>query len=209
MQVMVGGLTRPEEARALVAAGVDFARLDFAPGSPYVLDLAAARAVRQALGQVMPIGVFADQPLPFIVETAQRLGLTWIQLQGREPLEQVVSLAGRFSVVCTLSLVALKTADTRTLGRHIAAYRVTGLAEGEHAPWAWHKVHGPTISHRPIWLAGGLDPDNVAAAVTAARPAGVEAIEGVRRDGALDPERLQAFVTTARATWEALPPEPT
>ena len=53
------------------------------------------------------------------------------------------------------------------------------------------------VVHRPIFLAGGLRPDNVREAVMQVRPFGVDVCSGVRTDGALDPIKLEAFIRAA------------
>ena len=67
------------------------------------------------------------------------------------------------------------------------------------------EVHDWTLSRRivdqspvPVWLAGGLNPDNVAEAVETVRPHGVDVCSGVRRDGLLDEDLLAAFCHAAR-----------
>jgi phosphoribosylanthranilate isomerase len=67
------------------------------------------------------------------------------------------------------------------------------------------RVHDWTVSarlreavHVPVWLAGGLRPDNVAAAVDRVRPHGIDVCTGVRTAGALDASRLTALVHAAR-----------
>ena len=50
----------------------------------------------------------------------------------------------------------------------------------------------------PVWLAGGLRPENVAAAVATVRPFGVDICSGVRRDDVLDEDLLAAFCHAAR-----------
>ena len=51
---------------------------------------------------------------------------------------------------------------------------------------------------KPVFLAGGLRPDNVRAAVTTVRPAGVDLCSGVRTDGRLDAAKLATFVAALR-----------
>jgi phosphoribosylanthranilate isomerase len=52
---------------------------------------------------------------------------------------------------------------------------------------------------RPLYLAGGLNPENVAAAVAQVEPFGLDICSGVRRDNHLDPDRLAAFIAAARS----------
>lgn len=54
-------------------------------------------------------------------------------------------------------------------------------------------------SPRPVFLAGGLNPHNVAEAIARVRPFGVDLCTGVRTDGRLDPDKLAAFVAAVRA----------
>jgi phosphoribosylanthranilate isomerase len=51
----------------------------------------------------------------------------------------------------------------------------------------------------PLWLAGGLRPDNVGEAIRRVGPFGVDVCSGVRTDGALDPDKLARFVAAVRA----------
>jgi phosphoribosylanthranilate isomerase len=50
----------------------------------------------------------------------------------------------------------------------------------------------------PLWLAGGLRPDNVAQAIHTVRPFGLDVCSGVRTDGNLDPVKLRAFIAAVR-----------
>jgi phosphoribosylanthranilate isomerase len=75
------------------------------------------------------------------------------------------------------------------------------------------RVHDWSVSARlrhavsvPVWLAGGLRPENVAAAVQRVRPHGIDVCSGVRHGGALDAERLSALVRAARDA--AIPSNP-
>ena len=51
----------------------------------------------------------------------------------------------------------------------------------------------------PVWLAGGLNPDNVAEAIAEVQPYGVDVCSGLRTEGRLDPERMAAFLAAVRS----------
>jgi phosphoribosylanthranilate isomerase len=68
------------------------------------------------------------------------------------------------------------------------------------------RVHDWEMSRRirdaapvPVFLAGGLRPDNAAAAIAAVQPWGLDLCSGVRREGALDAERLRQFMAAVAA----------
>jgi phosphoribosylanthranilate isomerase len=50
----------------------------------------------------------------------------------------------------------------------------------------------------PVFLAGGLNPDNVATAIRSVRPYGIDLCSGVRTNGALDADKLRRFMTAVR-----------
>ncbi|MCA9572467.1 MAG: N-(5'-phosphoribosyl)anthranilate isomerase, partial [Myxococcales bacterium] len=82
-------------------------------------------------------------------------------------------------------------------GPHVAAFLLDGPRPGSGTAWAWEGV-GAELAGRPVWLAGGLTPENVQQAIARVRPAGVDVASGVERDGSIDPERVGAFVRAAR-----------
>jgi phosphoribosylanthranilate isomerase len=70
------------------------------------------------------------------------------------------------------------------------------------------RVHDWSVSRRireavevPVWLAGGLNSDNVAEAIEAVSPFGVDVCSGVRTDGALDEQKLTAFMQAVERTY--------
>ncbi len=80
-----------------------------------------------------------------------------------------------------------------------------GTAGGEKVLGGTGRVHDWAISRRiseatslPIWLAGGLGPGNVAAAVAAVSPDGVDVCSGLRPEGVLDPDLLRRFIDAVR-----------
>lgn len=147
-----------------------------------------------------------------IAEQHARCGTSTIQLvdhvEAREraalrtllpgiALVQVVHVAGPESL--DEARAAAEHADALLLdsgNRHAARKELGGTG----------RVHDWSVSRRvvesvrvPVWLAGGLRPENVGDAVARVRPHGIDLCTGVRTDGRLDPAKLAAFVRALRA----------
>lgn len=205
--VKVCGVIRREDAQQAVEAGADAVGFVFAP-SPRRVDAGTARALGEGL-EAERVGVFASTPLPEVVETARRAGLTGVQLHdadwqpeevralAREGLDVLAAVAPGPDAVerarAALAAGALPLVDAR-LGA-----RPDG--RGGHLDMAQAARLGAGV--RRLVLAGGLDPDNVAAAVAAVDPYGVDVSSGVEegRPGWKDAARVRAFVAAARRHW--------
>jgi phosphoribosylanthranilate isomerase len=60
----------------------------------------------------------------------------------------------------------------------------------------------------PVYLAGGLNPQNVAKAIAQVQPFGVDVCSGLRTDGRLDPTKLELFMRAVRDAASASSPRP-
>jgi phosphoribosylanthranilate isomerase len=198
--VKICGLTRVDDALAAAAAGADWLGLNLWPPSKRFVDRAAAAAIAAALRAAAPavrlVGVFVDQPADQVREAAAALGLDQVQLHGDESpaygaglgLPFIKALAGDLARAadydCELVLV-----DAVSPGRG---------GSGRSADWAAARVLAD--GGRKLLLAGGLTPDNVAAAIAAVGPWGVDVASGVESaPGRKDAERMRRFVAAARA----------
>ena len=73
------------------------------------------------------------------------------------------------------------------------------LDESRGRGWLWDwNVAREVASRFPIWLAGGLSPENVASAIERVRPWAVDVSSGVETDSAKDPAKIAAFVRAAK-----------
>jgi len=102
-KVKICGVTTAADAALVAAAGADAIGLNFVPGSPRLLTLAAARAVAAAIpAGVLKVGVFAGATAAEILEIARLIGLDAIQLHGHldgplqpiDPPERCAEVAG-------------------------------------------------------------------------------------------------------------------
>lgn len=198
-QIKICGITKVEEGIACASLGADAIGLVFYPKSPRCVDENRAADIRAALRPgIAAIGVFVDETYAGIMEKVDRCGLTGVQLHGRE--EPV--LAGRLAEA---GLTVIKALYTNREPGIAAAQRYPGasfllecaggaLPGGNAIAWDWGSVRAFGKTHSMV-LAGGLSPDNVAEAVKAARPGGVDVSSGVEAaPGRKDYEKVKRFI---------------
>jgi phosphoribosylanthranilate isomerase len=209
-QVKVCGLTCREDAAACAAAGAAAIGLVFYPPSPRNVTRDQARQITRALPPpVVPTGVFVNAAFDTIMDRVAHCRLGAVQLHGQEP----PALADHLQAEGLIVLKALFMEREPTLSRASAYPGVALLVEhgggrlpgGNARPWDWSAARRLGESHALV-IAGGLAPQNVAAAVAAARPDAVDVSSGVEASpGRKDLPRLAAFF---RALAPAQPPSP-
>jgi len=200
-----------EDARVACEAGVDAIGLNFYPRSPRALSVNKAAELRALIPSgVQVFGVFVNAEVAEVMEIFQNVRLDALQLHGNEPPTSVAQLARIAPVFKALrvgpdfSAVTLESYpgvsgflfDTADAGP--GQYGGTGrLAD-------WGVAQQVARSHRVI-LAGGLNADNVAAAILQVRPYGVDVASGVEASpGAKDHAQLREFVREARRADQEL-----
>jgi phosphoribosylanthranilate isomerase len=198
--IKVCGVTRAEDAEACLALGVDFVGLNFVPGSPRRLEVEAARALAGALrGKAVVVGVVADLDEAALRGLAREVGLDRLQLHGDEPPALVAAL-GSLAWKAVRVGSAADVDAARAYGGDVLVVdaKVEGALGGTGRRVDPELVRA-LAAERPVLLAGGLRPENVAEAVRAVRPWGVDVASGVEaRPGVKDARALEAFVAAAR-----------
>lgn len=208
MIVKVCGVRSPRIAEVAIEAGADWLGLVFVEGSPRHADDAAACAVRdQVRGRAGLVGVMVSPSASDCDEAAQRYGLAAVQVHG----EASPSLAGEAQVtiirginVSDPAAALLEAWWPDCLVLLDSAPADSGLPGGTGQ--RVDEVAAAALArHRPVLLAGGLTPANVAAAMQRVRPCGVDASSGLESSpGVKDPELVAAFVAAARRAAVAL-----
>ena len=210
MIVKICGITRYEDAQVAIEAGADLLGFNFYPKSPRYIDpISATRlvgAIRTKFAAAQMVGVFVNSPMEAIITIMDECGLDLAQLHGDEPPETLSELNGR-------AFKALRPKDTADLAQslHIyppktgsPAYLVDAYRPGEYGgtgqPADWTLACSLAGSY-PILLAGGLVPENVAAAIRQVHPWGVDVASGVEASPRhKEPARLAAFIKAAKET---------
>ncbi len=205
MRVKICGITSPEDAAAAVEAGADAIGLVFYAASRRAVSPDEAAKIAAAISPlVMTVGLFVNAPTETVLSTLERVPLNLLQFHGDESPEYCREFHRPY-------LKALPVTDSEELRRSMDSYpeargflldtAAAGQFGGTGKTFDWGLV--PSDSPRPLVLAGGLGPDNVAAAISAVGPAAVDVSSGVESaPGIKDPLKMQKFVAAARAAFE-------
>jgi phosphoribosylanthranilate isomerase len=208
VQVKICGVRTPAGARACASAGADFAGLNFVAGVRREVSPEQAAELLPLLGNARPVAVFRDDPIDRVADLASGLGIRRVQLHGAES----PAACARLREAGLIVIKALTLDDAGVVRAYADAadvLLVDGRSPGSGRPWDYEalldvrRASGDSrpgqLAGAPLWLAGGLDAGNVAQAIAALRPAGVDAATGVERDGTIDAARVLAFCRAARA----------
>ena len=200
--VKICGVTNEADALACLNAGVDAVGLNLVPASKrYVDPERAARLVAFIAGRVTTVAVVADRTAQDLVALQTRTRVDWLQLHGHESPEAVEALGvPAFKAVRIANDTDVDDALRFTGPRLLADAKSDAALGGTGTTFDWSLAER-LARERQLILAGGLNPDNVAAAVTSLGPWGVDVASGVET---ADPRRKDAraildFVRNARA----------
>lgn len=207
MFVKVCGITTEEDALVAIGMGADALGFNFVPGSSRQIRPAVARdIVRRLPGGVMTVGIFRDELKETVVQTVHEAGLQAAQLHGRESPEDSLWIAERVPYLIKAFVAGDPTIDD--LDQYAATAVLVDAAEpGSGEVFDWSVLDGRERG-RPLILAGGLNPENVAQAVTVVRPWGVDVASGVEvSPGVKDPVKVRQFILNARNSGDLIKPQ--
>lgn len=218
-QTKICGVTSAEDAQLVRRLGGDAIGLNFYSDSVrYVGDFNAATiATRWGGDDLLRVGVFVNATADVIRAAIELYALDAIQFHGDEPPEALAELAeyrrikvfrlhpdrldqiGDFLTRCD-ALGCLPEAILVDAWQ-AAAYGGTGAV----AEWDRLTQHRALFGSLPVILAGGLNPSNVAQAIAAVRPDGVDVASGVEAIAGVKDERKTAeFISRAQAAFRVL-----
>jgi len=211
IHIKICGMTCLEDALAACAAGADYLGFNFYPRSPRYIDPQRCAEITGAVASQYPevccVGVFVNAE-PVCVQDILAAGhLHLAQLHGDESPELLAALGGRgFKAFRgdpgpTLSayLAVSPAAPALLLDAQVISSRNNPVYGGTGQAADWSLAQAVARQH-PLFLAGGLRPDNVAEAIRQVRPWGVDTASGVETEpGKKDAVKVKAFIEAARS----------
>ncbi len=217
--IKVCGIRDAVSAEAAATAGASAIGLNFFAKSPRSVTLKQAAAI-VSTKHVPPIGLFVNHSPDEMDSIAAQVGLSTVQLHGDETPQDLRAIHERhpdwhilkaFRIADSLRPVEEFLAECRTLGVPLAGCLLDARVEGEFggtghvAPWELIANQYDRVNWPPLILAGGLTCENVANAIRAVRPDGVDTASGVESSpGVKDTKLITRFVAEANQAFAAL-----
>lgn len=196
-RVKICGITRPEDGITAAALGADAIGLVFHSRSPRYVDLDTARRIIAVLPPfITTVGLFRNEEPTAVRAVLMAVPVTMLQFHGEEDPDHCAA----FSLPYIKAVPMGADADVRDYEQRFAT--AAGLLLDSHGGdkmggsgqnFDWSKI--PRERRKPLILAGGLHPGNVADAIRQARPYAVDVSSGVEyAKGIKDAERIRAFL---------------
>jgi phosphoribosylanthranilate isomerase len=215
VDVKICGINDPRALDAALDAGADFIGLVVFPPSPRAVSTEqGARLAAHARGSARIVALVVDAEDALLADVAGDIAPDLLQLHGKERPERVSEIKRRFGVPVMKAIPVAEAADLAAVSIYApicerllfdARPPKDATRPGGHGrAFDWRLIAGVERS-KPIMLSGGLNPENVAAAIGIVRPDAVDVSYGVERaPGEKDPDKIRAFVAAARTAAAAL-----
>jgi phosphoribosylanthranilate isomerase len=196
------GITRAEDARLAAALGVDAIGLVFTRKSQRFVGVSQARAIRRALPLlVTAVALFMDDEPSWIEEVIAVVQPDILQFHGSESAGFAASFARPYFKAIPMGSVnngIAYAAQHPDASGVLLDSHASGAMGGSGEAFEWSRV-SRNIG-RPVVLAGGLDPDNVARAIAAVRPYAVDVSSGIESaPGIKHAAKMRRFVEAVQA----------
>ena len=195
-QIKFCGIKKQSDFAYAVSLGADIVGLVFHKASPRYIDIAHAQSLMgKADRSVKVAALFMDADHDFIADIVRQINVDCIQFHGTESVEFCTSFSLPY-------IKAIPMADEAQANEMIEAHRNSadillldghrsGMPGGAGIAFDWRDLSKINAS---IFIAGGLNPENVAQAIAQCRPQGVDVSSGIESTtGVKDPVLMKAF----------------
>lgn len=199
-KIKLCGLSRPCDIGAANELKPDYIGFVFAPKSKrYVTPEKAMELKQMLLPEIQSVGVFVNEKPETVVKLLQDGTIDIAQLHGAEDEEYIIQLR-QLTDKPIIKAFRIETAsDIEKALQSTADYLLLDSGAGTGTVFDWKLIQN---IKRPYFLAGGLDADNAAEAVSTLRPYALDVSSGIETSGLKDKSKMAAFVSAVRKEEE-------
>ena len=209
VRVKICGITNLKDARQALESGASFIGFNFYRRSPRYITPSAARRILQRLPErVKSVGVFVNESEDKVLTIAHHVGLHYLQLHGEESPGTVARLKRTLPVIKAIRVRDSFSTSQLTPYKHATAFLLDGFDRRRHGgsgkTFQWDIARRANRAGR-IFLAGGLTPDNIGAAIRSAKPYAVDVCSGVEaKPGKKNPALVKDFMRAVREVQKTI-----
>jgi len=208
--VKICGITNPEDAKWAANLGADFIGLNFCAESPRKVSIEKAQEIAQSLPSfVKVVGVLINPDPSLLEKILKKVPLHFLQLHGEETKEQMAELKLKFNLPLWKGVRVESEESLQKLPEFqgvadkllLDTYR-PGQSGGTGESFDWSLAVEAKAYGLPIFIAGGLKPENVKQAILEIEPQGVDVASGVEKEGhprKKDWDKMKSFITIAKS----------
>lgn len=209
-KIKICGITSPADAKLAVEFGADAIGLNFYSRSLRSVTATKAKEIAENLNDAHVVGVFVNESADTINQLVQSVGLDFVQLHGDEPTELVSAIDAKIIKVIRIMDQNFDAVIEIANQWKAAGAKAVLLDAGSKADYGgtgkqldWRAITA-LRTELPLLLAGGLNCDNVAHAISIAKPHGVDVASGIEKfPGSKDVETMRKFVESAAKAFAA------
>jgi phosphoribosylanthranilate isomerase len=200
--VKICGLTSLEDTLAAIEMGADFLGFNFYPQSSRYLSYERAQKIFEEIPSNIPkVGVFVNEEYQNIIDLVQLLEFDYLQFHGDETPEFCNAMGHPWFKAIRLtdekSLEIIPKYETEFI---LVDAAVSGKYGGTGIKANWQLAKKVGEMNKKVILAGGLNPENVQAAIATVQPFAVDVTSGIEsREGKKDFNKMEEFITKAKS----------
>jgi phosphoribosylanthranilate isomerase len=201
--VKICGITTEADALLAVGMGASAVGFIFAPSPRQMAPGAVADIVKRLPHETVTVGVFRDESPQRVLDIANHIGLSAVQLHGVESVSDTQWISERAGF--TIKAFPAGHANIARFSEYGAQrLLIDGANPGSGELFDWRLAEG-VVDPRRLIVSGGLRPENVGAAIVHLNPWGVDVASGVEASpGVKDPGKLSEFIRAARGAARAV-----
>lgn len=199
-KIKICGLKRQEDIAYANELRPDYIGFVFLEGRKRYVSPDLAKELRGKLDpSIKAVGVFVDAPVELVIKLLQENTIQMAQLHGHEDEAYMATLREACDAPIIKAFVMKSPEDVEKAVQSTADYLLLdgGLGAGETFDWTYLKMVQER-THKPIFLAGGMGPDNVGQAIETLHPFAVDGSSSMETADVKDYAKMKAFVEAVR-----------
>ncbi len=207
VKIKICGITNEKDALWAVNLGADYIGFNFYKDSPRKI---SPKLAGQIIGRLppfaQPVGLFVNAEMKIVKRIAEKCRLNVVQLHGEETPEycrELQTQSARLKIIKAFRMRGeenLGDIERYNVDYYLLDSYVPGVEGGTGEVFNWDLAVEAKQFNKPVFLAGGLTPDNVIPAIEKVNPYGVDVASGVERTPRRkDYNLMREFINRIRA----------